>query len=180
MLKAANPALKIPIPNNNNNLLLSRPTSITSSLGSNHPHNNLRNNHSSYYSNTSHHFNESSRSDSELQFRISGLDHERSTMPQVVNSQIEALMAERDQRALLGGVGDAPNNNDKRTGSNVWNPAFETSLYRKIVMGKRPTIPDDCSSSLADLIQACWSGDPSKRPTFRDISKKLELQIQLE
>jgi serine/threonine protein kinase len=144
--------------------------------------NNLRNNHSySSYPNTSNHLNES---DSELQFRISGLDHERSTMPQVVNSQIEALMAERDQRALLGGVGvdgDAPNNdNSKRTGSNVWNSAFETSLYRKIVMGKRPTIPDDCSSSLADLIQACWSGDPNKRPTFRDISKKLELQIQLE
>ena len=96
--------------------------------------------------------------EAELQFRISGLDEGSS-----------------------GGSGR--NMMDFRSGprkSNVWNPTFETSLYRKIIMGVRPSIPDDCSCCLADLIKECWSGDANRRPDFQDISKRLELQIELE
>ena len=30
----------------------------------------------------------------------------------------------------------------------------------------RPTIPRYCPSELAQLMEQCWSGDPSKRPDF--------------
>lgn len=64
--------------------------------------------------------------------------------------------------------------------SNIWNPSFESSLYRKIIMGQRPTIPDDCSVSVADLIRECWRGEVNQRPSFHQISSKLDLLIQLE
>ncbi|QDZ25398.1 serine/threonine protein kinase [Chloropicon primus] len=62
--------------------------------------------------------------------------------------------------------------------SAVWDRCFEASLYSQIISGARPSLPQDCSSSLADLIKECWSGDPNARPTFSAISKRLEVLIE--
>jgi hypothetical protein len=42
-------------------------------------------------------------------------------------------------------------------------------MARKIVEGKRPSIPRKVPSSLRDLIQKCWAEDPGQRPTWAQI-----------
>jgi len=44
---------------------------------------------------------------------------------------------------------------------------------------KRPDIPKDVPQSIATLIKECWDGDRKKRPSFKQIIKKLE-EIVLE
>jgi len=40
--------------------------------------------------------------------------------------------------------------------------------------GKRPAIPEDCPTFLAELISECWAQDLNKRPDFKYISSKLK------
>jgi serine/threonine protein kinase len=42
-------------------------------------------------------------------------------------------------------------------------------LREAVLAGRRPSIPDSCPRAFAELIQACWRGDPALRPTFPQI-----------
>ena len=37
----------------------------------------------------------------------------------------------------------------------------------------RPSIPNWCDPGWRSLMEQCWSGDPSKRPTFSDVAREL-------
>jgi len=43
-----------------------------------------------------------------------------------------------------------------------------------IIAGKRPVIPDSCHPELRKLADKCWSGNPSRRPSFHEIHSTLE------
>ena len=43
---------------------------------------------------------------------------------------------------------------------------FSMMLDQVVNNNYRPKIPDYCPTRLKQLIEACWNGDPSKRPTF--------------
>eukprot|EP01126_Amoeba_proteus_P021429 TRINITY_DN2176_c0_g2_i6.p1 TRINITY_DN2176_c0_g2~~TRINITY_DN2176_c0_g2_i6.p1 ORF type:complete len:495 (-),score=91.27 TRINITY_DN2176_c0_g2_i6:146-1630(-) len=45
---------------------------------------------------------------------------------------------------------------------------------RAVCEGERPPIPSDCEASLRSLMEDCWSGDPSKRPSFEVIISRLD------
>ncbi|GFR45868.1 hypothetical protein Agub_g7320 [Astrephomene gubernaculifera] len=40
--------------------------------------------------------------------------------------------------------------------------------------GLRPGIPPNCPSPLAELMEACWGGNPAARPSFRDLHPRLQ------
>jgi len=40
--------------------------------------------------------------------------------------------------------------------------------------GKRPVLPSNCPTELAQLIRTCWDNDPKKRPNFAQIIAHLE------
>ena len=44
----------------------------------------------------------------------------------------------------------------------------------KVMDGYRPTIPKDCLDILEDIIIACWDQNPSKRPSFQDVTDMIE------
>jgi serine/threonine protein kinase len=46
--------------------------------------------------------------------------------------------------------------------------------YVRFLENKRPELPKTCSEDLKSLIHECWSSEPLERPTFLDISKKLQ------
>ncbi|KAK8852708.1 hypothetical protein M9Y10_017697 [Tritrichomonas musculus] len=46
-------------------------------------------------------------------------------------------------------------------------------LNNKIIEGTRPTITPQIKSSLGQLMQKCWSGNPGERPTFKEIYNNL-------
>ena len=55
-------------------------------------------------------------------------------------------------------------------------PFFGSTFYEimmNVTKGHRPEIKDDLPNCFKKLIQDCWSQDPSKRPSFDDILKKL-------
>ena len=43
----------------------------------------------------------------------------------------------------------------------------------KVTSGYRPSIPPEMPVLLQGLMQKCWSGDPSSRPTFADIIEEI-------
>ncbi|PIK61358.1 fibroblast growth factor receptor 2 [Apostichopus japonicus] len=47
-------------------------------------------------------------------------------------------------------------------------------LTRFLQDGKRMTKPDHCSNEIYSLMMQCWQTDPRKRPTFDDLSRRLE------
>ena len=47
-------------------------------------------------------------------------------------------------------------------------------LKKYVTSGGRPNIPDSIPNNWKELIEHCWSGDPSDRPTFNEIVEKLE------
>ncbi|XP_071843070.1 uncharacterized protein [Apostichopus japonicus] len=47
-------------------------------------------------------------------------------------------------------------------------------LTRFLQDGKRMTKPDHCSNEIYSLMMQCWQTDPRKRPTFEDLSRRLE------
>jgi serine/threonine protein kinase len=51
------------------------------------------------------------------------------------------------------------------------------TIAQKIIQGERPMIPPFVSASSRKLIEACWDGNPSARPTFADIVKQPEALI---
>eukprot|EP01102_Stenamoeba_stenopodia_P018241 TRINITY_DN6667_c0_g2_i1.p1 TRINITY_DN6667_c0_g2~~TRINITY_DN6667_c0_g2_i1.p1 ORF type:complete len:585 (+),score=105.90 TRINITY_DN6667_c0_g2_i1:226-1980(+) len=51
------------------------------------------------------------------------------------------------------------------------------TLLDAVCDGSRPEIPADCPQTLSNLIQDCWSEDPTSRPDFRDIIWELDSVI---
>ena len=45
--------------------------------------------------------------------------------------------------------------------------------YVRFLENERPELPKTCSEGLKSLIHECWSSEPSNRPTFLDIYKRL-------
>lgn len=52
-----------------------------------------------------------------------------------------------------------------------------TELYRAVLGGVRPPIPEDTNKRLAALISACWNGDPAVRPSFQKVVDELDTVI---
>ncbi|XP_011312276.1 focal adhesion kinase 1 isoform X2 [Fopius arisanus] len=52
-------------------------------------------------------------------------------------------------------------------------------VIRKLENGERLALPDQCPPRLYSLMSQCWSYEPSKRPTFKDIRENLH-EILLE
>ena len=50
-----------------------------------------------------------------------------------------------------------------------WEPFFNAVC----VKNERPPIDDECPTSLKYLMEACWSAEPSKRPTFAEVVFRL-------
>lgn len=50
----------------------------------------------------------------------------------------------------------------------------EVQLTKSVISGYRPPFKSDVSDPFKDLIEACWSEKPQKRPTFDDIVKNLK------
>ena len=48
------------------------------------------------------------------------------------------------------------------------------SFAHAVVAGKRPEIPASCPPKISDLIQKCWSGEPSERPSFEVVCNTLK------
>lgn len=47
-------------------------------------------------------------------------------------------------------------------------------VYIRVVLNElRPDIPAEAPSDLADIVRACWAGDPEARPTFGDVIKSM-------
>jgi serine/threonine protein kinase len=49
------------------------------------------------------------------------------------------------------------------------------SMSRKLIQGERPNIPANVSPAYRALIEACWDGNPTARPSFRRIVTQIEL-----
>eukprot|EP01121_Diplochlamys_sp_Union-15-3_P012670 TRINITY_DN382_c0_g1_i2.p1 TRINITY_DN382_c0_g1~~TRINITY_DN382_c0_g1_i2.p1 ORF type:complete len:194 (+),score=26.11 TRINITY_DN382_c0_g1_i2:117-698(+) len=49
----------------------------------------------------------------------------------------------------------------------------EAGLRSMVIGGARPDIPIETPKFWKQLIRQCWQQDPEKRPSFRDISRKL-------
>jgi len=95
------------------------------------------------------------------------------------NANADANAGAFGKKGSIGRRGQAQAGGLQALKSNIWNASSESSLYTKIIQGARPSIPDDCSGPLADLIRECWKGDPAQRPCFADVAKRLELLMEL-
>jgi len=47
-------------------------------------------------------------------------------------------------------------------------------FQKAVLAGKRPEIPASCPPKISDLMQKCWSGEPSERPSFEVVHSILE------
>lgn len=48
-------------------------------------------------------------------------------------------------------------------------------VYIRVVLNElRPEIPAEAPAGLADIMRACWAGDPEARPTFSAVMKGLK------
>ena len=47
----------------------------------------------------------------------------------------------------------------------------------KVIEGSRPPIPDDCPSEIAELIEQCWDQRANCRPSFKEITTRLEVHL---
>lgn len=52
-------------------------------------------------------------------------------------------------------------------------------VIRKLENGERLALPDRCPPRLYSLMSQCWSYEPSKRPTFKDIRENLQYVLFL-
>ena len=56
-----------------------------------------------------------------------------------------------------------------------WQDCWDVSMAMNVAtQGKRLPIPNGCPKALSELIQACWDGDPEKRPSFHMIVTKFD------
>lgn len=46
---------------------------------------------------------------------------------------------------------------------------FSVEIGKQVSKGLRPTMPDDCPTTWANLIELCWAQDPNSRPSFQQI-----------
>jgi len=46
--------------------------------------------------------------------------------------------------------------------------------------GLRPAIPANCPGALAELMVSCWDASPLHRPTFRDLTPRLQLLLDFQ
>eukprot|EP01102_Stenamoeba_stenopodia_P012134 TRINITY_DN3792_c0_g1_i2.p1 TRINITY_DN3792_c0_g1~~TRINITY_DN3792_c0_g1_i2.p1 ORF type:complete len:732 (-),score=135.02 TRINITY_DN3792_c0_g1_i2:82-2277(-) len=53
-----------------------------------------------------------------------------------------------------------------------------TVVLQSVIDNYRPPIPADCPSEYIKLLQQCWDGDPSKRPSFEKVMARLEKMEQ--
>ena len=51
-------------------------------------------------------------------------------------------------------------------------PAFQVAA-EVVRTNLRPSIPSNCPTSLAELLQQCWAQNPEERPEFSDIYERL-------
>ncbi|TAK79076.1 MAG: hypothetical protein EPO11_00630 [Gammaproteobacteria bacterium] len=54
----------------------------------------------------------------------------------------------------------------------------DSKIIRSVIQGKRPTIPDDCPSSIKKLITHCWMQDPDSRPTAQETVEYLDEEMK--
>jgi serine/threonine protein kinase len=60
-------------------------------------------------------------------------------------------------------------------GKPVFDPLLTMAqLYRKVVCGERPVIPETTVSFVKSLIECCWSVNPVSRPSFDEILMELK------
>ena len=52
--------------------------------------------------------------------------------------------------------------------------ADETDKVSAIISGKRPSIPSNCPSDIGKLMEQCWNGTPSRRPSFDKIFSSIQ------
>jgi hypothetical protein len=52
---------------------------------------------------------------------------------------------------------------------------FHFQIEDAVLTGERPSIPDSCREDYKQLITACWSADPTERPSFSEILANLTL-----
>ena len=48
-----------------------------------------------------------------------------------------------------------------------------SNLHARMKNGERPVLPSTCPKDLASLLEACWDFNPTVRPSFTEITKKL-------
>jgi len=59
-----------------------------------------------------------------------------------------------------------------------WENVIAWDIPDRVQSGERPTIPDDLSDSMTQLIRDCWTGLPDKRPTFDEINEILDAELE--
>ncbi len=53
--------------------------------------------------------------------------------------------------------------------------AHPREVYIRVVLNElRPDIPVDAPDDMANMVRACWAGEPKARPTFSTIMKRIE------
>ncbi|KAA0166012.1 hypothetical protein FNF31_01625 [Cafeteria roenbergensis] len=52
-------------------------------------------------------------------------------------------------------------------------------MARGVRDGIRPPIPHAAPRALADLLESCWHGDPTMRPTFAEVARQLAEEVRL-
>lgn len=52
-------------------------------------------------------------------------------------------------------------------------------VIRKLENGERLALPNHCPPRLYSLMSQCWSYEPSKRPTFKEIRETLQYVFKL-
>lgn len=52
-------------------------------------------------------------------------------------------------------------------------------VIRKLENGERLALPNHCPPRLYSLMSQCWSYEPSKRPTFKEIRETLQYVMHL-
>lgn len=60
----------------------------------------------------------------------------------------------------------------RRTGADGDVPLAQIPL--KVMAGERPVIPRDWPREWAELMGACWHNEPERRPTFKEVVRRLE------
>ncbi|ELR16427.1 protein kinase domain containing protein [Acanthamoeba castellanii str. Neff] len=56
----------------------------------------------------------------------------------------------------------------------LWEFYAQSAPYTEMIIdGYRPPVPHSCPPAYSRLMQDCWHGDPSKRPSFDEVTRRL-------